>query len=69
MYYYSDLFFVPSFAVADRPLLEEHYQGQIKVALEFALTVDDFNELVDPRCLYECCLRPELSAYVLKKIA
>ena len=56
-------------AVADRPLLEECYQGRIKTALEFALTVDDFNKLVDPRRLYESCLGPEPFAYILKKIA
>ena len=33
------------------------------------LTVDNFDELVDPRRLYECCLGPEPFAYVLKKIA
>ena len=50
-------------------MLEEHYQGRIKAALEFALTVDDFDELVDSHHLYECCLGPKLSIYVLKKIA
>ena len=68
-YFFSNLFFVSSFAVANCPLLEEHYQGQIKAALEYALTVDNFVELVDPRCLYECCLGPKPSAYVLKEIA
>ncbi|KAL0015227.1 hypothetical protein SO802_002296 [Lithocarpus litseifolius] len=59
---------IPSL-VADSPLLEEHYQGRIKAALEFALTVDDFDELVDPRYLYECCLGHEPSVYVLSKIS
>ena len=68
-YFFSNLFFVSSFAVANYPLLEEHYQGQIKAALEFALTVDNFVELVDPRRLYECCLRPKPFAYILKGIA
>ena len=49
--------------------MEECYQGRIKASLEFALTVDDFDWLVDPRRLYECCLGPEPSTYVLKKIA
>ncbi|KAK9988118.1 hypothetical protein SO802_028357 [Lithocarpus litseifolius] len=57
------------FPTADRPLLEERYQGRIKATLEFSLIVDNFDELVDPRRLYECCLRPEPSAYVLGKIA
>ncbi|KAL0008295.1 hypothetical protein SO802_009797 [Lithocarpus litseifolius] len=59
---------IPSL-VTDRPLLEEHYHERIKAALEFAFTVDDFDELVDPCCLYECCLGPEPSTYVLKKVA
>ena len=50
-------------------MLEEHYQGRLKAALEFALIVDDFDELVDPRRLYECCLGPEPSTYILMKIA
>jgi len=50
-------------------LLEECYQGRIKANLEFAFTVDDFDELVDPRRLYECCLGPEPSTYILMKIA
>ena len=62
-------FFFFFFAVADHPLLEERCQGRIKAALEFALTVDDFNKLVDPCHLYESCLGPEPFAYVLKKIA
>ena len=62
-------FFFFVLAAADRPLLEERYQGRIKAGLEFAVTVDDFDDLVDPRCLYECYLGPEPSGYVLKKIA
>ena len=49
--------------------MKEHYQGRIKAALEFALTVDNFDELFDPRHLYECCLGPEPFTYVLKEIA
>ena len=49
--------------------MEEYYQGQIKAALEFSLTVNDFDKLVDPRRLHECCLGPKPSTYILKKIA
>ena len=59
----------PFFAVTDCPLLEEHYQGRIKATLKFAFRIDDFDELIDPRHLYECCLGLEPFAYVLKKIA
>ena len=56
-------------AVSDHPALEERNQGRIETTLEFALTIDDFDDLVDPRHLYDCCLGPEPSASVLKKIA
>ena len=49
--------------------MEERYQGRIKAALKFALTVDDFDELVDPHRLCEYCLGLEPFAYVLKKNA
>uniref|UniRef100_A0A7N2RB25 Pentatricopeptide repeat-containing protein n=1 Tax=Quercus lobata TaxID=97700 RepID=A0A7N2RB25_QUELO len=55
--------------VANRPLLKEHYQGRIKAALEFALTIDNFNEMVNPCRLYECCLGPKPSTYILKEIS
>ena len=45
--FFNTLFF-SFFAVSDRPLLEEHYQGRIKATLKFVLTVDNFDELVDP---------------------
>ena len=56
-------------AVSDHPALEERNQGRIETTLELALTIDDFDDLVDPRHLYDCCLGPKPSAFVLKKIA
>lgn len=50
-------------------MLEERYQGLIKAALEFSLTIDDFDDLVDPCHLYNCYLGPASSTFVLKKIA
>ena len=55
--------------VSNCPKLEDRYQGRVQAALEFALTIDNFDDLVDPRHLYDCCLGPEPSAFVLKKIA
>ena len=55
-------------AVFDCPTLEECYQGHIQAALKFVLTIDNFDDLVDPRHLYKFCLRPPF-AFVLKKIA
>ena len=45
------------------------YQGQVQTALEFALTIEDFDDLVDPHHLYDCCLGLEPLAFMLKKIA
>ena len=50
-------------------MLENPAQGRIKTAPDFFLIVDDFDKLVDPNRLYERCLGPEPSVYVLKKIA
>ena len=49
--------------------MEDRYQGRVQTALEFAYTIDEFDDLVDPGHLYDCCLGPEPSAFVLKKIA
>jgi len=49
--------------------LEDLYQGRVQAALEIALTIEDFDDLVDPHHLYNCCLGLEPSAFVLKKIA
>uniref|UniRef100_A0A7N2LXK1 RING-type E3 ubiquitin transferase n=1 Tax=Quercus lobata TaxID=97700 RepID=A0A7N2LXK1_QUELO len=59
---------IPSL-VSDHPTLKERYQGLIEAALKFALTIDNFDDLVDPHHLYDCCFGPEPSAFVLKKIA
>lgn len=64
------LFFLLNlFVVSDCSKLEGLYHKQVQAALEFALTIKDFDNLVDPRHLYDCCLGPEPSAFVLKKIA
>ena len=66
---FSDSSFSTLFVVFDRPKSEDCYQGRVQAALEFALTIKDFDDLVDPRHLYDCCLKPEPSAFMLKKIA
>ena len=37
-------------------------------ALAYAHEIEDFNDLVDPHHLYDCCLGPKPSKYVLEKI-
>lgn len=56
------------FTASERPDLESHYQSPVETALEFAHGIDDFNNLVDPHHLYNHCLGPEPSKYVLRKI-
>ena len=65
---FSNLSLLTCLVVFDRPALEECYQGRVRATLEFAFTIDDFDNLVDPCHLYECCLGPEPSTFVLKKV-
>ena len=48
--------------------MEDRYQGRVQATLEFAFTIEDFDDLVDPHHLYDCCLGSEPSVFVLKKI-
>ena len=48
--------------------MEDQYQGRVQVALVFSLTIEDYNDLVDPHHLYDCFLGPEPFTFVLKKI-
>ena len=48
--------------------LEDQYHHRVRVVLAYAREVDDFDDFVDPRQLYACCLGPEPSRYVLEKI-
>ena len=51
--------------VLTHPKLKSRYQGRVQAALDFALTIDDFDELVDSLSLYNHFLGPEPSAYIL----
>ncbi|XP_065615732.1 uncharacterized protein LOC136061637 [Quercus suber] len=52
----------------DRPILEDQYLHRVRAALSYAREIEDFDDLVDPRHLYDCFLGPEPSKYVLEKI-
>ena len=56
------------FAVSERFELKDRYQGWVQAAPEFSFMIEDIDDLVDPRHLYDCCFGPEPSAHVLKKI-
>nr|POF01846.1 hypothetical protein CFP56_36618 [Quercus suber] len=52
----------------DRPDLEDRYRHRVRAALDYARGIEDFDDLLDPRHLYDYCLAPEPSKYVLEKI-
>ena len=64
----SDLFLVLYFAVKEGPKLESKFKERVRVAIKYARTIDDFDELVDP-CTLACqYLGPEPSLYVLSTL-
>ena len=56
------------FAVKERPDLDNKYTGRVQAAVKHAATIEDFNELIDPRSLARHCLGPEPSLYVLSAL-
>ena len=52
----------------DRPELEARFAERVQAALEYARTIEDFGELIDPRTLARHCLGPEPSLYVLSTL-
>ena len=61
-------FFLWFFAVLDCPDLEDKHRHWVRVALAYTREVEDFDDFVDPHHLFDCCLGPEPSKYVLEKI-
>ena len=51
------------------PKLKSRYKSCVKSATEYAGTVDDFDELIDPKTLACHFLGPEPSPYVLRSMA
>ena len=56
------------FVVKERPELESRFEERIQEVIKYASTIDDFDELVDPRTLARHCLEPKPSLYVLQVI-
>ena len=52
----------------DRPELEDQHYDRVRVTLAFACEIEDFDDLVDPCNLFNYCLGPEPSKYMLEKI-
>ena len=62
------LFFWVPCAVKRRPKFKSRYKQRVQVAIEYAKSIDDFDDLVNPHTLALYCLGPEPSAYVLRTI-
>ena len=54
--------------VKEPPKLESWFEGRVQEAIKYASTIDDLDELVDPRTLARHCLGSEPSLYVLQAI-
>ena len=65
--HYSDPCVLP-FAVKERPDLESKFDERVQEAVKYVRTIEDFNELIDPRTLARHCLGPEPSLYVLSAL-
>ena len=65
---FLDLFLLLHFVVKERLELESKFDERVQAAIEYARTIEDFNELIDPRTLAHHCLGPEPSLYVLSAL-
>ena len=52
----------------ERLELEEKFEERVQRALKYVSTIDNFDELVDPRTLARHCLRPEPLDYIFRAI-
>ena len=60
--------FCSYFTVKDRPELKSKFKEHVRVAVEYASIIDDFDDLVDPQTLARHYLGPEPFHYVLRAI-
>ena len=56
------------FVVKGHLELESGFDERVQATVEYARTIEDFNELIDPRTLARHCLGPEPSLYVLSAL-
>ena len=54
--------------MGEHPELKGKFEERVQEAVRYAGTIEDFDELVDPRTLARHCLGPEPSLYVLRMI-
>ena len=62
------LFFFFFFAIKRRPKLKRKYQDRVEKAIEYAKTVESWDDLVDLRTLAFYCLGLDPSPYVLRNL-
>ena len=62
------IFLCSYFTIKDHPKLEGRFEEHICAAVEYASTIDDFDDLEDPRTLARHYSGPEPSPYVLHAI-
>ena len=61
--------FIYLFYVVKRwPKLKSKYQDRVEKAIEYAKTVESWDDLMDPQTLAFYCLGPDPSPYVLRII-
>ena len=60
--------YVLHFVVKERPEIESGFDERVQATVEYARTIEDFNELIDPRTFACHCLGPETSLYVLNAL-
>ena len=57
-----------SCAVKRRPKLKSRYRERVEKAIEYAKTIEDFDDLVDSQTFAFYCLGPEPSSFVLRNL-
>ena len=66
MFFFIFIFiFIFNFIVRDHPEVESRFEECVHAAVEYASTIDDFDDLVDPRTLAHHYLGSKPSYYVL----
>ena len=60
--------FLLIFAALNHLDLEDRHRHRVRTALAYTCEIEDFDDLVDPRHLFDCYLGPEPSKYVFEKI-
>ena len=66
--YHWNNIYLSIFVTLDCLELEDQHRSWVHAALAFAREIEDFDDLVNPRHLFDCCLGPKPLKYVMEKI-